>query len=203
MSKKSIITILLALVTMAGQAQEIYKAEATAADYIKLLNKQGYHVTALDLSKLEADKYLVTPVIQVWSKGKMETNIMEEWGMAYTNSAPKITISLMPKADSLFVCNFQFDDVCSFSMDLPKPSVKNEDDGTEHNMYVCRPFAIQPNWKENELIPIVAYSSSWYDPEAKICRNCDVLEFNTDFLNTATFKWSPCIYVFGITMKKM
>ena len=88
MNKKFIITALLALVAMMGQAQEISKAEATATDYIKLLNKQGYHVFALDLSKLEKDKYLMSPVIQIWSKGKMEQNLMEDFGMAYTNSAP-------------------------------------------------------------------------------------------------------------------
>ena len=59
--KKSIITLVLALVAMASQAQEISKAEATAADYIKLLNKQGYQVFALDMSKFEKKKYLMSP----------------------------------------------------------------------------------------------------------------------------------------------
>ena len=63
--KKSIITLVLALIAMASQAQEISKAEPTAADYIKLLNKQGYHVFALDMSKFEKKKYLMSPVIQV------------------------------------------------------------------------------------------------------------------------------------------
>ena len=203
MNRKSIITVLLALVAVAGHGQEIGKAEATATDYIKLLNKQGYHVLALDLSRLEKDKYLMSPVIQIWSKGKMEQNLLEDFGMAYTNSAPKFTVGIMPKTDSLFTCNFQFDDVCGFTMTLPMPSVKNEDDGSEYTNYVCRPFAIQPEWKENEVIPIAAYSSSWYDPEAKICRNCDDLEFDAGFRNSATFHYSPCIYVFGITIKKL
>ena len=203
MNKKAIVTLLFALIAMAGQAQEISKAEPTATDYIKLLNKQGYHVLALDLSNLEKDKYLLSPVIQIWSKGKMEQNLLEDFGMAYTNSAPKVTIGLMPKADSLFTCNFQFDDVCGFTWALPMPSVLNEDDGSEYTNYACRPFAIQSEWKENEVIPIAAYSSSWYDSEAKICRNCDDLEFDKDFLTSATFHYSPCIYVFGITIKKM
>lgn len=203
MSKKSIITILLALFALTALGQEISKAEATTIDYIKLLNKQGYHVLALDLSKLEKNKYLISPVIQIWSKGRMEQNMLEDFGLAYTNSAPKVTVGLMPKTDSLFVCNFQFDDVCGLTMDLPKPSVKDESDGSENTNYACRPFAIQPEWKENEVIPIAAYSSSWYDPEDKICRNCDVLEFDKDFLKSATFHYSPRIYVFGITIKKM
>ena len=55
MNKRNIITFLLAIIAMIGQAQEISKAEPTTNDYIKLLNKQGYHVYALDLSKLEKD----------------------------------------------------------------------------------------------------------------------------------------------------
>ena len=203
MKEKTIITLMLALIAMAGQAQEIGKGEATAADYIKLLNKQGYHVFALDVSKFEKKKYLMSPVIQVWSKGKMEQDLMDDFGFAYTNEAPKVTVNLMPKADTLFVCNFQFDDVCGFTMSLPMPPVKNEADGSEVSNYVSRPFVIHPEWKENEVIPIAAYCSSWYDPDDKICRNCDSLEFDKDYLNSATFKYSPCIYVFGIKIKKL
>ena len=42
MNKKSIITMMLALVTMAGQAQEIKMNEATINDYIPMLNQKGY-----------------------------------------------------------------------------------------------------------------------------------------------------------------
>ena len=201
--KKSIITLVLALIAMAGQAQEISKAEPTAADYIKLLNKQGYQVFALDMSKFEKKKYLMSPVIQVWSKGKMEEDLMADFCFAYTNEASKITVNLMPKTDTLFVCNFQFDDVCGFTMSLPMPPVKNEADGSEYSKFISRPFVIHSEWKENEVIPIAAYSSSWYDPDDKICRNCDVREFDRDYLTTATFHNSPCIYVFGIKIKKL
>ena len=51
--KKSIITAMLALVAIAGWAQDICGVKATADDYIKLLNEQGLYVYALDLSKLE------------------------------------------------------------------------------------------------------------------------------------------------------
>lgn len=155
MNKKTNITALLALVAITALGQEISKAEATATDYIKLLNKQGYHVLTFDLSKLEKDKYLLSPVIQIWSKGKMEQNLLEGFGMAYTNSVPKITVGIMPKTDSLFTCNFQFDDVCGFTMNLPMPSVKDESDGSEYTNYACRPFAIQSEWKESEVIPML------------------------------------------------
>ena len=50
---------------------------------------------------------------------------------------------------------------------------------------------------------LVAISSYWYDKEDKMVRNCDVNEFDKDYLNTATFKYSPLIYVIGVKCKKM
>ena len=50
---------------------------------------------------------------------------------------------------------------------------------------------------------VVAYSSFWYDPEDKICRNCDERVFDANYLNSNTFKHSPHIYVFGIKIWKM
>ena len=200
--KKSIITAMLALVAIAGWAQDICGVKATADDYIKLLNEQGLYVYALDLSKLEKDKYLLAPVIQVYTNGKLEQDILSDFGMAYTNSAPKITIGFYSKCDSLLTFKFQFDKVCGLSFSLPKYPVKNESDGSESILYKPTPFAIQPNWKEHEVIPVVAYSSYWYDPDDKICRNCDEREFGADYLNGNTFKHSPHIYVFGIKIWK-
>ena len=203
MNKRTIITALITIVSLVGQAQEIGIAKTTAEDYIELLNHQGYHVFALDLSNLEKDNYLLHPVIQIYHQGKLEQDLLEDLGIGYTNSSPKITIGLIPsKVDSLLTFKFQFDDVCSLAMTLPLFPVKNEAEGTEEISYKVLPFAIQPTWKENEFIPIAAYSSFWYDPDEKICRNCDALQFDKDFLNSNTFKCSPHIYVLGITINK-
>ena len=200
--KKSIITTLLALIALTSSAQEISMDKATADDYIKLLNNQGLYAYALDLSKLEKDKYLMAPVIQVYSNGQLKEDILSDFGIAYTNSAPRITIGFYSKCDSLLTFKFQFDEVCGLSFNLPKHPIKNEADGTEEIMYKPTPFAIQPSWKEHEVIPVVAYSSFWYDPEDKICRNCDSRELDTNYMNSNTFKQSPHIYVFGIKIWK-
>ena len=171
--KKSIITTLLTLIALTSSAQEISMDKATADDYIKLLNNQGLYAYALDLSKLEKDKYLMAPVIQVYSNGQLKEDILSDFGIAYTNSAPRITIGFYSKCDSLLTFKFQFDEVCGLSFNLPKHPIKNEADGTEEIMYKPTPFAIEPSWNEHEVIPVVAYSSYWYDPEDKICRNCD------------------------------
>lgn len=202
MNKKTIITILLALATMTGWAQDICSVQATADDYIKLLNEQGLYVYALDLSKFEKDKYLMAPVVQVYTNGQLEQDILSDLGIAYTNSAPKMTIGFYSKCDSLLTFKFQFDEVCGLSFSLPKYSVKNESDGSVSIMYKAIPFTIPSGWKEHEVIPVVAYSSYWYDPEDKICRNCDGKILDADYLSSNTFKYSPHIYVFGIKIWK-
>ena len=53
MYKKSITTILLALVTMTGLAQEIKKNETTINDYIPLLNAKGYQAYSFDVSAIK------------------------------------------------------------------------------------------------------------------------------------------------------
>ena len=202
MNKKFLITILFALTTMMGWAQSICSVKATMDDYIKLLNDQGLCVYALDLSNLEKNQYLMAPVVQVYTNGKLEQDILSDIGIGYTNSAPKVTIGFYSKTDSLLTFKFQFDEVCGLSFSLPKYPVKNELDGSESILYKATPFAIPSTWQEHEVIPIVAYSSFWYDVEDKICRNCDARELGADYMNSNTFKCSPHIYVFGIKIWK-
>ena len=45
MNKKTIITILLTLVAIAGVAQEIKMIETTINDYIPMLNQKGYQAS--------------------------------------------------------------------------------------------------------------------------------------------------------------
>ena len=51
--KKTIITILLALVAMTGLAQEIKMNETTINDYIPMLNQKGYQVYSVDASTIK------------------------------------------------------------------------------------------------------------------------------------------------------
>ena len=54
MNMKTILTILLALVTVAGQAQEIKMNESTINDYIPLLNAKGYQAYSFDVSAIKS-----------------------------------------------------------------------------------------------------------------------------------------------------
>ena len=52
MNKKTIITILFALVAMAGQAQEIKKVTPTPEDFMEHMALCGYEVYTYDISSL-------------------------------------------------------------------------------------------------------------------------------------------------------
>ena len=53
MKKKTIITMMLALVTMTGLAQEIKMNETAISDYIPLLNAKGYQAYSFDVSAIK------------------------------------------------------------------------------------------------------------------------------------------------------
>ena len=53
MKKKSIMTMMLALVAMAGVAQEIKMNETTINDYIPMLNQKGYQAYSFDVSAIK------------------------------------------------------------------------------------------------------------------------------------------------------
>ena len=68
MNKKSIITALLALVAMAGQAQEIRMNEPTISDYLPLLKAKGYIAYSFDTKDFK--DALVEPIVMEYVKGK-------------------------------------------------------------------------------------------------------------------------------------
>ena len=53
MNKKTIITMMFALVAMAGLAQEIKMNETTINDYIPMLNQKGYQAYSFDVSAIK------------------------------------------------------------------------------------------------------------------------------------------------------
>ena len=69
--KKTIITMLFALVALMGQAQELRVNEPTLDDYLQLLKAQGYIAYSFDMKDFK-DKS-VEPVIMEYVDGKEPT----------------------------------------------------------------------------------------------------------------------------------
>ena len=71
MNKKTIITILFALVAMAGQAQEIKKVAATPEDFMEHMALCGYEVYTYDISSLRDSVSGFTIVIREYNQQGM------------------------------------------------------------------------------------------------------------------------------------
>ena len=69
--KQSIITIMLALVALAGQAQEIKRVSASTEDFMEHMKMYGYEVFAYDISSLRDSVSGFTPVIREYNKTGM------------------------------------------------------------------------------------------------------------------------------------
>ncbi len=194
--------VLLALLTITASAQNIAKSEADINDYIKLLNNNGYVVKAFDFSSFEKDKYLMSPVIMNHKEGRVE-NLLEDFPIGFTNSEPRITISLAPQGDSISICTFQFDKICKFAYRLKYYPVIYEDTGKQKISYHLRPFDLPITFNDGETVPLISISSSWYDADTQSIRNCDAISFGIDYLESNTFKYSPHIYVIGVKIKRI
>ena len=71
MYKKTIITILLALVAIAGQGQEIKKVAATPEDFMEHMALCGYEVYTYDISSLRDSVSGFTIVIREYNQQGM------------------------------------------------------------------------------------------------------------------------------------
>ncbi len=78
--KKRLFTILFALATVCGFAQEIVKKDATFEDYLPLFNEAGYNVFSYDISSLKDVASLATLTVLEYVKG-------EEVESKYANEA--------------------------------------------------------------------------------------------------------------------
>ena len=73
---KAIITTLLALVALTGQAQEIRTNEPTLDDYLQLLKAKGYIAYSFDTKDFKGKQY--EPVIMEYAKGKEAKDVYTE-----------------------------------------------------------------------------------------------------------------------------
>ena len=69
--KQAIIIIMLAIVALAGQAQEIKRVTATAEDFMEHMKMYGYEVFTYDISSLRVFVSGFTPVIREYDKTGM------------------------------------------------------------------------------------------------------------------------------------
>ena len=198
MKKKSIITVLLALVTLTAMGQEIKMNEPSISDYLPLLNAKGYMAYSFNTKKLKGAE--AEPVVMEYVKGEVPKEVL---GFNVVMSLDKKLIIGFRPSDNDSTANylFRFDEIRGFGGRLKlNPIFDSEKPEDKWYMYESRPFELVPPFGKGKFIPLVLYGSYWYDPEAGGCRFCGDSTIKPD-LSSDIVKYIPHYYVLGIKIK--
>ena len=196
--KKAIITTLLALVALAGQAQEIRANEPTLDDYMQLLKAKGYIAYSFDMKEFRDRS--VEPVIMEYVKGEEARDVL-----GFSFSFPigeKLVIGFAPSSnDSTYVYSYQSDGGGGFNATLKlKPVFAPEMPTKQAYRYESRPFELVSHVETGKLIPLVLFGSYWYEKETGVSRFCGDKLIKPD-LSSNLIKSIPHFYVLGIKIK--
>ena len=196
--KKAIITVLLALVALTGQAQEIRSNEPTLGDYMQLLKAKGYIAYSFDMKEFKDRS--VEPVIMEYTKGEETKDLL-----GFSFSFPlgeKLVIGFAPSSnDSTYVYSYQSVGGGGFNATLKlHPVYAPEMPTKQAYRYESRPFELVSSVEAGKFIPLVLFGSYWYEPETGVSRFCGDKLIKPD-LSSDIIKSIPHFYVLGIKIK--
>lgn len=196
--KQTFIIALFALIAMTGQAQELRANEPTLADYLQLLNAQGYIAYSFDMKDFK-DKS-VEPVIMEYVDGKEPKDVL-----GFSFSIPieeKLVIGLSPSSnDSTYVYSFQSVGGGGINGTLKLQPIYAPEMPTEQSYrYESRPFELVSPVEAGKFIPLVLFGSFWYEPETGVSRFCGEKLIKPD-LSSEIVKSIPHFYVLGIKIR--
>lgn len=196
--KKTIFTALFALITMAGQAQEIKMNEQSIGDYLPLLQAKGYKAYSFDTKDFK--DALVEPIVMEYVKGK-EPRAVADFSITMSLDE-KLIIGFVPTDnDSTATYAFHFSESRGFNSRLSLMPICNPDKPADKwYMYESRPFELVAPFEKGKFIPLVLYGSYWYEPENGGCRFCGDSTIKPD-LTSDIVKSIPHFYVLGIKMQ--
>ena len=170
--KKTIFTMMLALVAMAGLAQEIKKNETTINDYIPLLNAKGYQAYSFDVSAIKGRN--VEIYCREFVKGKeVDDSPRPLFPYYFEARGDKLIIGFLPsETDSLALYCFSWENTLSYHSSLKLKQIYWESANKYIYSYRSDPFESTPLLEKETFIPLVYYSSFWYDAKDKVTRCC-------------------------------
>ena len=189
-NKKAFISMMLALVAVVGQAQEIKMNEATINDYIPMLNQKGYQAYSFDVSAIKGRN--ATFNVREFVKGK-EVEDSPRLLMPYYFEArgDKLVYGFLPSDnDSTALCYFNWENTLRSGSSLKLRQLYWESENKYVYSYRPDPFEPTSPLEKETFIPLVYYSSFWYDAENKVTRCCGTIP---DIIQR-----SPHYYILGI-----
>ena len=202
--KKNIITALLALVALAGHAQEqkpiegLFKMnETTFNDYIPLLNVKGYQAFSFDISAIKG-KYVTMHFIEYDNGKKVEGYPKLLFPYTFESRGNKLIIGTLPsETDSIGQLAISWENTVNYGTGLKHKPLYWESENRYIFSYRAIPFDLTTPLVKDTFIPLLLYCSFWYDEEDKITRCCGDNYIAPDLSSTIT-KRSPHYYAIGI-----
>ena len=202
MNKKTIITILLALVSilsvsilLKGQGNETKSAETKPKYATEQKKTQDDAVLTYDISSLQDSASLIILVIREYN----QLGMVNEMKGQRLKMAKTLSIGFSPirsvKADSVVTVSVRPEHQNGLARDLVLKPVPDAPE--KLYLYEKVPFrgsALRPN----TFIPLALYGSFWWDSNYKICRFCGEKELTEENIKESEFfKHSPHYYIIG------
>jgi hypothetical protein len=230
MNKQSIIPTLLALVSMAGQGQEIKRVTAMPEDFMEHMAMYGYEVFTYDISSLRDSASGFTIVIREYDHQGMidekklygfrtktmisefneqdQKSIYEEkdgddMERGIYRLSKTLSVGFSPiQSDSIETITLRSSrtDASPWKLTL-KPIA-----GAQQTVYRYQKVPYQPMaYAIDTFIPLVFYGSFWWDEDAKGWRFCGDAELTEEKeKDSAFFKHCPHYYLIGaIILRKI
>lgn len=226
MNKKTIITAMLALAWVAGQAQEIKRVTTASEDFMEHMALYGYEVFTYDISSLRDSVSGFTLVIREYDRTGMinekkdsylQTKLMisdfseEDQKSIYEEKdgddmergifrlAKSITIGFSPvQSDSIEKATVRTSRIQSIKC----PLIQKPIPGMSEPTYQYRAVPYQPSaFSLNTFVPLVIYCSFWWDNGVyRCCGDSEMTEEREKDSNF--FKYCPHYYIIGAIFQK-
>lgn len=226
--KRNIITILLALCALAGQAQMVKRASVTPEDFMEHMRMCGYEVFTYDISSLRDSVSSFDIVIREYNRQEMveeetldgfrtktmisDFNEKDQQEIYAENNADDtergiyrlsktIAIGFTPvKSDSIEAITLQSSRNDASHWTLKMKPIPD----APRKVYRYRMVPYQPNtFCLDTFIPLVFYGSFWWDGTSKIIRFCGETELNEKTAKSSNFfKYCPHYYIIGAVFNK-
>jgi hypothetical protein len=227
MNRKTVITLLLTLVSMAGQGQEIKRVTTVFEDFMEHMALWGYEVYTYDISSLRDSvsgftlavrEYNQTGMIHEEKSSHFRTRIMisdfneeEQKEIHATKVAADdiehgifrlskvITVGFSPvQSDSIEKVTFRTSRIQAMTMPLTLKPIP----GISEPTYQYKAVPYQPSaFCLNTFIPLVLYCSYWWDNGVYRC--CGDMEMTEEKEKDSNFfKYCPHYYIIGAIFHK-
>ena len=182
--------MIFALVTMAGQAQEIKNIETTINDYIPMLNAKGYQAYSFDVSAIKG-RNITFNVREFVNEKEVEDSPRLLFPYYFEARGDKLVYGFLPSDnDSIALCYFNWENTLRSACSLKLRRLYWESENKYVYSYRPDPFEPTLPLEKDTFIPLMYYSSFWYDAEDKVTRCCGSI---SDII-----KQSPHYFILGI-----